>query len=174
MYPFKWRRVYIPVLARELLEYTDAPTPFIMGIHSSFLSQLPQLKEVVLVGLDHNSVTITETLPDFPSQIKNKLIEALLDHVHPSIAHIDFAFESGKCVFLTNMYLGFELNFFSILFLTQAEDHKSWDYHEKQIRAAFLAFFVDLFSGYNHHENPAEEEAKFLQTQSPQAKVWCP
>jgi len=47
MLPFGWRRVYIPVLARSLIEYTDAPTPFIMGIHDSYLPYLPELKEVL-------------------------------------------------------------------------------------------------------------------------------
>lgn len=92
MFPFRWSRVYIPLLSRNLLDYTDAPTPFIMGVHSSYLTDLPPIKEVsaadpasvlivlinafssfsqvVFVDLDHNKLETTEQLPDFPVREK--------------------------------------------------------------------------------------------------------
>jgi len=117
MLPFGWRRVYIPVLSHSLIEYTDAPTPFIMGIHDSFLPHLPELKEVkyfridnhreepvlltvviqvAFVDLDHNRVDIAEKLPEFPEGPKQQLIDKLSYHIHPSLANIDLAFDPSK------------------------------------------------------------------------------
>ena len=46
IWPFEWPYVYIPLLPHNLIDYVDAPTPFIMGIHSSFISQLPTTNDV--------------------------------------------------------------------------------------------------------------------------------
>lgn len=37
LYPFKWEHVYVPVLPLQLLEFVNAPTPFIMGVHPGTL-----------------------------------------------------------------------------------------------------------------------------------------
>jgi len=38
-FPFCWDHVYIPVLPLQLLEFVNAPTPFIMGVHPGPLQQ---------------------------------------------------------------------------------------------------------------------------------------
>ena len=32
--PMRWRHVYIPLLPHALVDYIQAPTPFVMGLHS--------------------------------------------------------------------------------------------------------------------------------------------
>ena len=35
LYPFVWPHIYIPIVPCNLLNYLQAPMPFIMGIHKS-------------------------------------------------------------------------------------------------------------------------------------------
>jgi hypothetical protein len=37
IFPFRWEHVYIPVLPLQLLEFVNAPTPFIMGVNTHSL-----------------------------------------------------------------------------------------------------------------------------------------
>jgi hypothetical protein len=46
LYPFKWDLVYVPLLSRTLIDHTEAPTPFVMGMHSSYLADIPSNREV--------------------------------------------------------------------------------------------------------------------------------
>jgi DENN domain-containing protein 1 len=56
-YPFQWPHVYIPVLSRWLLDFIQAPTPFIMGVPTDLLSSLPEVCEVIMVDLDKGTIT---------------------------------------------------------------------------------------------------------------------
>ncbi|ELR16156.1 DENN (AEX-3) domain containing protein [Acanthamoeba castellanii str. Neff] len=58
LYPFSWQHIFVPVLPRGLINYCEAPMPFIVGLLSS---QLPLVKKmhlesVVFVDLDGNSI----------------------------------------------------------------------------------------------------------------------
>jgi hypothetical protein len=37
IFPFKWLHTYIPILPREQIDYLDSPTPYIMGVLSSYV-----------------------------------------------------------------------------------------------------------------------------------------
>ena len=39
VFPFRWEHVYIPVLPLQLIEFVNAPIPFIMGVNSYSLRQ---------------------------------------------------------------------------------------------------------------------------------------
>lgn len=43
LYPFVWQHTYIPVLPPAMLDIVCTPTPFIVGLLSSSLSQLTEL-----------------------------------------------------------------------------------------------------------------------------------
>lgn len=43
LYPFVWQHTYIPVLPAAMLDIVCTPTPFIVGLLSSSLSQLTEL-----------------------------------------------------------------------------------------------------------------------------------
>ncbi len=32
MFPFAWHHIYIPILPSDLLDYLEAPTPFLIGV----------------------------------------------------------------------------------------------------------------------------------------------
>ncbi|OQR93590.1 hypothetical protein ACHHYP_02410 [Achlya hypogyna] len=38
LFPFVWEHVYIPLLPMKLIEYLQAPVPFLMGVHTSYLT----------------------------------------------------------------------------------------------------------------------------------------
>ena len=57
LFPFVWPHIYIPMLPLQLLEYLQAPVPFIMGIHTDYLATkegLDCLGTCVIVHLDLN------------------------------------------------------------------------------------------------------------------------
>ncbi|TNM91238.1 hypothetical protein fugu_019618 [Takifugu bimaculatus] len=56
LYPFVWQHTYIPVLPPAMLDIVCTPTPFIVGLLSSSLSQLTELplEEVLVVDLENN------------------------------------------------------------------------------------------------------------------------
>jgi len=37
IFPFKWLHTYIPILPREQIDYLDSPTPYVMGVLSSYV-----------------------------------------------------------------------------------------------------------------------------------------
>ena len=59
LYPLKWSNVCIAVLPRSMLETLECPTPFIMGIHSSyaFKRDFPFVLDLVVVNLDLGTLT---------------------------------------------------------------------------------------------------------------------
>jgi len=61
-YPFQWPHVYIPVLSRWLLDFIQAPTPFIMGVPAQLLPYMPEVCEVIMVDLDKGTVQSDEPL----------------------------------------------------------------------------------------------------------------
>lgn len=59
LFPFYWQHVYVPLLPLQFLEYLQAPVPFIMGVHTDFLSTrtaVDCVSSVVMVHLDFNKV----------------------------------------------------------------------------------------------------------------------
>lgn len=56
LYPIKWQHVYIPVLPYALVDIVDAPTPYLMGLHSGVHTGDMHLDGVVVVDLDQNQV----------------------------------------------------------------------------------------------------------------------
>lgn len=133
LYPFKWDLVYVPLLSRSLIDHTEAPTPFVMGMHSSYLADIPSNREeMVLVDLDHNRLETTEVLPEFPARDKGELIERLMTHIHPALETIDLAFPAMSA---NNVEL-------------ERTPERWTAYHEKRIRASFFMFYADLINGY--------------------------
>ena len=33
LFPFQWQHVYVPILPVSLMNFLDAPVPFVMGLH---------------------------------------------------------------------------------------------------------------------------------------------
>ena len=58
LYPLQWSHAYVPVLPRVMLEILEAPQPYIVGVHSAWLEEVPSqsLEDVVMVDIDAGSV----------------------------------------------------------------------------------------------------------------------
>ncbi|RHZ40557.1 hypothetical protein DYB26_010420, partial [Aphanomyces astaci] len=64
MYPFRWQHPYVPMLPRILSEYLQAPLPYILGVHSSWLPSLfegGRPDHLVLVDADRGTITSSFT-----------------------------------------------------------------------------------------------------------------
>ena len=72
LYPLKWAHAFVPVLPRAMLEVAEAPQPYILGVHTDWLTPLMRvgasgggdngsggsiLEDVVLVDIDNGVVT---------------------------------------------------------------------------------------------------------------------
>ena len=56
--PVHYTLTFIPLLPRQLIDYIEAPTPFLIGIYSTTLSQRHQEEELqaLIVHLDYDKV----------------------------------------------------------------------------------------------------------------------
>lgn len=80
LYPFKWSHVYLPVVPAPLLDLVEAPVPFMLGTHSSWLQYLSQecLNDVVVVDCDIASIDMHDVHPfSFPEAMDRWLILCL-------------------------------------------------------------------------------------------------
>eukprot|EP00474_Spongospora_subterranea_P009584 CRZ10042.1 hypothetical protein [Spongospora subterranea] len=78
MYPFRWQHVYIPLLPEALLDFLNAPMPFLIGTHHSFIRSYAELPDsVIIVNLDAQSVAVPGNPPRLPEHERSKLISSL-------------------------------------------------------------------------------------------------
>ncbi|GAQ82931.1 Calmodulin-binding protein CRAG [Klebsormidium nitens] len=146
LYPIKWQHVYIPVLPYALVDIVDAPTPYLMGLHSGVHTGDMHLDGVVVVDLDQNQVNTTEDIPQLPEPEGTALRQAILELVHPNLADMDRARTGGgatdgiKAKRLTG---------------------KPWSRdHDRRFRFVFLQFFASLLENYREYidHDPAAEQ----------------
>ncbi|KJE97363.1 hypothetical protein, variant [Capsaspora owczarzaki ATCC 30864] len=106
MYPLVYRYVYIPVLPRQLLEVLSAPTPVILGLHTSFLLDaeisgeldIASLDDMVQVDVDNNRVYIPPSIkvPDPPYRATARLLTRLREILYPDVVFSDDAFTGTR------------------------------------------------------------------------------
>lgn len=77
LYPFQWQHTYIPVLPSKMLEVVCSPTPYIVGVLSSYLPEIKnmQMEEVVILDLDHRR--FVSIIGDESSILPKKIQKAL-------------------------------------------------------------------------------------------------
>nr|CAB3265877.1 myotubularin-related protein 13-like [Phallusia mammillata] len=126
MYPFSYSYPYIPILPKHLLECTSSPTPFLIGVHSSFKQNLHELLDVVTVDLDGGVISIPEcvTIPMIPDPYYTSVVEALTKVLCPDLVVADHAYPPDH---------------------TKSSEPERLD---KEIRAIFLRLFCQLLMGY--------------------------
>jgi hypothetical protein len=87
LFPFQWQGLYLPIMPFAMLDILDAPVPFIVGLHSRYLADVPRRhrpKGVVFVNLDRDEVDLgfddeehntmrPRLAPDLPDKDANKL-----------------------------------------------------------------------------------------------------
>jgi len=98
IFPLQWQHIFIPLLPHDLLRYTCAPMPFIIGLRTDHLAavlDLP-LHEVIVVSLDKDQVSTAgdhgnEHAFDFPmpEELTTKLKKNLKENVKDNDALTD-------------------------------------------------------------------------------------
>uniref|UniRef100_A0A4W5P651 SET binding factor 2 n=1 Tax=Hucho hucho TaxID=62062 RepID=A0A4W5P651_9TELE len=126
MFPLKYSYPYIPILPSRLLEVLSSPTPFIIGVHSMFQSEIQELLDVIIADLDGGTIKIPECihLSQLPEPLLHTTQTALSLVLHPDLEIADNAFPPLR---------------------TAPSNLKLLD---KEVRAVFLRLFAQLFQGY--------------------------
>uniref|UniRef100_A0A8C7UE27 SET binding factor 2 n=1 Tax=Oncorhynchus mykiss TaxID=8022 RepID=A0A8C7UE27_ONCMY len=126
MFPLKYSYPYIPILPSRLLEVLSSPTPFIIGVHSMFQSEIQELLDVIIADLDGGTIKIPECihLSQLPEPLLHTTQTALSLVLHPDLEIADTAFPPPR---------------------TAPSNLKLLD---KEVRAVFLRLFAQLFQGY--------------------------
>ncbi|KAK4567754.1 hypothetical protein RGQ29_003497 [Quercus rubra] len=141
IYPFRWQHVYIPLLFFSGVDYIDAPTPYMMGLHSGVDTSGLAMDGVVVVDLEYNRITTTEDIPPIPEPELSSLRGEIMKLLYPNVVGID-QMKTDFC------NLSEQLTIWG---------NKPWgEDHDLQLRLIFLKFFASLLSGYrNFIENSA-------------------
>ena len=144
--PFQWPHTYIPTVPSNLLEFVDAPTPYIMGVHASQMQMIPsQLEDTILVDLDRNTVRTPIYFIPLPEDLNEWIGERLaatLLKFGVSQKSNDFReaeFEKIDLVFATR---------------TAGYDGSSSDSEfTMELRVRFLSLYARLFGDYSKYVN---------------------
>ncbi|KAG4184537.1 hypothetical protein ERO13_A09G177800v2 [Gossypium hirsutum] len=141
IYPFRWQHVYIPLLFFSGVDYIDAPTPYMMGLHSGVDTSNLGMDGVVIVDLEFNQITTTEEIPPIPEPELSLLRGEILKLLHPNVVGIDL---------MRANFCGSSDQNLKIINKPWGEDH------DLQLRLIFLKFFASILAGYrNFMENNA-------------------
>nr|XP_011470710.1 PREDICTED: DENN domain and WD repeat-containing protein SCD1-like [Fragaria vesca subsp. vesca] len=89
IYPFRWQQVYIPLLFFSGVDYIDAPTPYMMGLHSGIDTSTLAMDGVVIVDLEFNRITTTDEIPSIPEPELSCLRQDLTQLLYPNVVGID-------------------------------------------------------------------------------------
>ncbi|KAF9671422.1 hypothetical protein SADUNF_Sadunf12G0046000 [Salix dunnii] len=135
IYPFRWQHVNIPLLFFSGVDYIDAPTPYMMGLHSSVDTSHFAMDGVVVVDLEYNRISTSEEIPPIPEPELSFLRGEILKLLYPNVMGID-QMKAG----LVNS---------SEQFLKGC--NKPWgEDHDLQLRLIFLKFFASILGGYRN------------------------
>ncbi|KAL2479077.1 DENN domain and WD repeat-containing protein SCD1 [Forsythia ovata] len=139
IYPFRWQHVYIPLLFFSGVDYIDAPTPYMMGLHSGVDTFGLMMDGVVVVDLDHNRITTSEDIPPTPEPEYSSLKDEIMKLLYPNVVGIDQLKDDYFC----EQY--------------PRSGSRPWgEDHNLQLRFIFLKFFASILGGYrNFIENTA-------------------
>ncbi|KAE8911430.1 hypothetical protein PF001_g8706 [Phytophthora fragariae] len=89
IYPFRWQHPYVPFLPRVLSEYLQAPLPYILGIHTSWLHNMLEAgrpEHLVVVDIDRGTIQLQESGgPVLPHKLTRSLHRQLKVVLHPSL-----------------------------------------------------------------------------------------
>uniref|UniRef100_A0A8D1J6H2 SET binding factor 2 n=1 Tax=Sus scrofa TaxID=9823 RepID=A0A8D1J6H2_PIG len=126
MFPLKYSYPYIPILPAQLLEVLSSPTPFIIGVHSIFKTDVHELLDVIIADLDGGTIKVPECihLSSLPEPLLHQTQAALSLILHPDLEVADHAFPPPRTALSHSKML------------------------DKEVRAVFLRLFAQLFQGY--------------------------
>merc|ERR1719319_26288 len=150
MYPFPWPAHYafVPVLPLEMKDLLHAPTPFLYGLHRSFLTEVRLEEDIVTVDLDRDVIVVEEqgqgrdirTIKTpyegrLPDSMKKKLSADLRPHTH--------VYVGGKLDEVNNLDV-IEKG----MGMADDEPREVKAFDKDGVRIAFLQFWVDIIADY--------------------------
>ncbi|KAK9114844.1 hypothetical protein Syun_021641 [Stephania yunnanensis] len=134
IYPFRWQHVYIPLLFFSGVDYIDAPTPYMMGLHSGVDTSGLTMDGVVVVDLECNHISTSEEIPPLPEPELSSMRCEIMKLLYPRVFGID-QMKANFC----------------ILFDQYPKVGKPWgEEHDLLLRLIFLKFFASILSGYRN------------------------
>ncbi|CAL8101323.1 unnamed protein product [Calicophoron daubneyi] len=127
LYPLKYSHTFVPILPKVLIEYLNAPIPFLYGIHSSYKDLVPDLPDVFVVDLDGGSVACPENIsvPQLPEPYFKEVVDSLFHVLTPELFTSDQVYPPKPEIISPDLL-----------------------FQDKQLRAIFIRLFASLFSGY--------------------------
>ncbi|KAJ8575887.1 hypothetical protein ON010_g3323 [Phytophthora cinnamomi] len=158
IYPFRWQHPYVPILPRVLSEYLQAPLPYILGIHTSWLQSLLEAgrpEHLVVVDIDRGTIQLQESGgPVLPHKLTKALYHQLKTILHPSLYG---EAETNHRELRTS--IDEEVNRSDDLLEELKQDIGKeqrpvveWGPDtEKQVRMEFVCFLAALVRGYSQH-----------------------
>ncbi|GAY53448.1 hypothetical protein CUMW_149310, partial [Citrus unshiu] len=133
IYPFRWQHVYIPLLFFSGVDYIDAPTPYMMGLHSGVDTSNLAMDGVVVVDLEYNRICTTEEIPPIPEPELSSLRGDILKLLYPNVVGIDRMNAGGSSEHYSKVC------------------SKPWgEEHDLQLRFIFLKFLASILGGYRN------------------------
>ena len=94
--PMRWRHVFVPLLPAALASYVEAPTPYLMGVHSDVHLPPEATRGVVVVDLDANDVRGFSESDKPPRDVVDPLAANLRRLVAPELVRMDERGERGR------------------------------------------------------------------------------
>lgn len=104
--PYQWQSLIMPVLPNDMLDFLDAPVPYIVGVKNKTSEVQSKLTNIVLVDANKNQVK-SPTIPQLPQQKElysclspyhAKLVgESYLARKRPVYECTDVQVEAAKC-----------------------------------------------------------------------------
>jgi len=158
LYPFKWQGIYIIPLHVEMLDYCHAPTPYLIGVHSSIYTRLLEEvgtsiadDDISIFDIDSKafySGTKDEDLAAIPKKIMKELENNLKNWEHFAGREIKEAFITCQARLLANYTRGFlgdgASAFAKDAFVNSHHDPSMRDFAERIIQVQMFEQFATM------------------------------
>lgn len=146
LYPFEWQHIYIPLLPQPLLDFLNAPVPFLIGTLTSYVRDLKDLPpNLVVVDIDNNHVFGKVTAASIPKKERSKLMQAL--------KHLD-EWRERTCLKNSHVICRMDLAFDNAptpeLSSNLEKCGTDFGNSEESIRKSFLRVFLSLLKNYRN------------------------
>ncbi|ESO07026.1 hypothetical protein HELRODRAFT_77102 [Helobdella robusta] len=148
IFPFQWQCPYVPLCPLQLSDVVDSPTPFIIGLDSSYFDSNNQPPDdITYVDLDAQSISLSKErssdtlklLPKKPLRRLRTSLEQLYDGLinDPSCPSTPSELDSHG---------GFNIR--------DALNQQNQRKMDAQIQECFLLFMADIMKGYSSYLRP--------------------
>lgn len=115
IYPFFWQHIFIPVLPNELIGYTMAPMPFILGILRSYVNEISReyTGDVVIIDvndgkyLNYPKISSFNSLPDSVASKTRRSLRAMRSFVERS-PKFDLSVATIFTHFFAEIFVGYQ------------------------------------------------------------------